>query len=110
MALLSIDKIKIELIVKVGVLETYQPDNDVEEIFKDVEELRRKLKSSRDRIIGKTKDNAHALKVLEDDDIKTKKWENYLNKTYAKQLEAIQKKINDKNIEICPNFNKIMSN
>ena len=40
MALLQIYRNKIDLIVKVGVLEEYQPDSDIKELHKDIEALR----------------------------------------------------------------------
>tara|TARA_R100000951_G_scaffold19275_1_gene16088 strand:- start:4595 stop:4933 length:339 start_codon:yes stop_codon:yes gene_type:complete len=108
MAYLSIDKNRIELTVKVGILENYKPDKEIKELFEEVESLKKKLRSAKSRIIGKSKDNNHALQILQKDKAKTEKWQKYLNNTYAKQLQEVQKKIDNKNLKICPNYKDVM--
>lgn len=104
MAYLSIDPIKIKLKVQIGVLEEYCPDDEIEQLFEDVEKLRDRLKKNRNRIIGKVKDNQDAMKKLGRSKKKNEQWSKYVKNTYAKQLSGIQQRIETKNKEICPNF------
>lgn len=108
MAFLSIDKNRLELTVKVGILEKYKPDSEIVEIFEEVESLRKRLMKNRKRIVGNIKDNREALDVLQKDEEKAEKWGKYINKTYAKQLSVIQKKIDNKNEKICANFSEFV--
>lgn len=104
MALLNIDRNKIALTVKVGVLEEYKPDQDIAQLHEEVEQLRDKFKKSMKRIIGETENLAEAQKILQTDADKLNKWTKYIEKTYSKQLEKLQQKVVQKNKEICPNF------
>lgn len=104
MALLYIDPNNITLNIKVGVLEDYAPDDEIKQLNKDVEDLKQKFKKNLKRIIGDHDNQQEALKVLETDEEKRKKWSGYVNKTYFKQFNKIQDRVTEKNKKICPNF------
>ena len=108
MALLFIDKNKISLNIKVGVLEEYKPDDSIVEMYKEIEDLRKKFLSNMSKIIGNTDNQSEALKILKSDSKKLNKWKKYLNNTYLKQLSKIQEKVNTKNSQICPNYTEVM--
>jgi len=103
MALLNIDRNSLTLQVKVGVLETYKPDEDIEHIHKEVEKLRDKFQKNMKRIIGKG-NPAELQQVLNTDEKKLNRWTTYIENTFSKQLKEIQLRIVDKNKKICGNF------
>ena len=110
MALITIDSKTLHTEVKVGILENYSPDNEVRDIYKEVESLKEKVKNKLKKIVGENKSDTEILVLIKNDEKKRDKWVKYLETTYNKQLSNILEKIKKKNEEICPGYSDMIKN
>jgi seryl-tRNA synthetase len=106
MALLRMD-INLNLTVMVGILETYEPTDEIRELYNKVQELKDKTKEKIKEILGLFENQNEALKTLKKDPLKLSKWMNYLKNEYGPQLKILKEQMDAINSKICPNFNEM---
>ena len=109
MALIQLDPDNLDIEVRVGVLEFYIPDEEIKDIYKDIEILKVKTKNVMVKLWGNISVEK-ANKLLETDKRLQKKWKKFLEKEYNKKLKKILNKIDCKNKEICPGYEDISKN
>lgn len=104
MAFLSINRDQICLEVKVGVLESYQPDEEIKQLFEEIKLLKKNFKTKLQNIVGKVGTQKEAVEILEKNEKKREKWEKYVQNIFTPDYKAVNDKVHKKNSEICPNF------
>jgi len=107
MALLLLNKNKLTVQVLVGALESYTPDSEIETIIKKLDELRTLTQSEIIKVVGNFENQQQAFAELKKDKEKMSKWKKFLDGDFSKKFKDVDKKIEDKNKQICPNYKDI---
>lgn len=104
MAYLSLNSKTLELSLKVGVLEEYSPSEDIIFVAQQVEQLKDHTKQIMVQLFGEGTSKVEISKRLSEDLDLEKKWRDYLETDYNKELSIIIDRIKDVNKRICPNI------
>ena len=108
MALLIVNPETLDFNVKVGVLETYSPDEEVMAIHGKVEDLRQKTREFLVDLIGIAESDEEAWEKLKADEDKEKQWMDFLNVEYKAALDDIMDDVKTKNVKICPGYDMVL--
>jgi hypothetical protein len=94
----------LELIVKVGILESYQPDEEIRALHADVEQVRHDAEEQLKTLYGNDATTAQIVEIFKKDPIKATPWKEYLKELHGVRLRQIKDKIDLKNRQLCANY------
>ena len=89
--------------IEVGVLESYQPDDSIKELYNIATKLREDTTAEILAISGED-DIPKSMKKLNEDPELMQKWTEYLQGTYGPKLNDLLTQVSEKNKVICPGY------
>ena len=104
MALLNLDTNTLDLSMRVGVLESYSPSQEMKELVDKIENLKNNVKYKARQIIGEVVSQKEAVEILKKDANKNNEWQKFLNESYGAELSNLIETVAAINKSLCPGY------
>lgn len=103
MALLVLNPATLDIEVKVGILEEYKPNQEIEQLFQKIEQLKKELTDKMKEISGAT-DFLRVNTALSSDPEKHESMKRFMKIEYHNKLKQLQIEVQTINSQICPGY------
>ena len=103
MALLILDPKSLELKILVGVLEDYAPDKEIKDINNGVVKLKARTSEFMEELTG-LQDMKECMEFFKTNKDKNDEFVSFIKGEFNDGLVKFNKRIESKNIKICPNY------